>query len=97
LAAGASEPRLSAAKQRKRERGVWQPRSYEHTIRDEDDMAAHVDYIHFNPVKHGHVDRPIDWPWSSLHDFVARGILDPSWGVGWADEPGSAVDGTEVE
>ena len=48
----------------------------------EDDFAEHVDYIHYNPVKHGYVKRPIDWPYSSFHDYVKRGILDPNWGVG---------------
>ncbi|MBI1371032.1 MAG: transposase [Planctomycetes bacterium] len=65
----------------KHESGVWQRRFYEHLIRDEDDFAAHVDDIHYNPVKHGHVNRPIDWPYSSLHLFVRRGILDAHWGT----------------
>ncbi|MBI1368669.1 MAG: transposase [Planctomycetes bacterium] len=65
----------------KNESGVWQRRFYEHLIRDDDDFAAHVDYIHYNPVKHGHVSRPIDWPYSSLHLFVRRGIFDADWGT----------------
>jgi len=46
---------------------LWQRRFWEHTIRDESDFARHVDYIHFNPVKHGHVTRVRDWPHSSFH------------------------------
>ena len=51
----------------KGERGVWQRRYWEHLIRDERDYARHVDYIHFNPVKHGYVQRAADWPYSSIH------------------------------
>ncbi len=59
---------------------VWQRRFWEHTIGEEDDFERHVDYIHFNPVKHGLVSRPADWPYSTFHRFVARGDLDPEWG-----------------
>jgi putative transposase len=52
----------------------------EHTIRDEPDLARHIDYIHFNPVKHGYVTRARDWPHSSFHRFVAEGILPADWG-----------------
>ena len=62
--------------------GLWQRRFWEHTIRDEDDFARHVDYIHFNPVKHGHVGRVRDWPYSSFHRFVRRGVLAADWGGG---------------
>lgn len=54
---------------RKRERGVWQRRYWEHHIRDENDLAAHMDYIHWNPVKHGYVTDPADWPHSSWHRY----------------------------
>ena len=64
----------------KGERGIWQRRFWEHTIRDDEDYARHVDYIHYNPVKHGHVPRVKDWPYSSFHDYVARGILPEDWG-----------------
>ena len=47
---------------RKRQSGIWQRRYWEHSIRDERDYAAHMDYIHFNPVKHGLVANPGDWP-----------------------------------
>jgi putative transposase len=63
----------------KRERGIWQPRFWEHTIRDEHDYAAHMDYIHFNPVKHGLVDRVADWPFSSFHRAVSAGLYSRDW------------------
>ena len=59
---------------RKREAGVWQRRHWEHTIRDDRDYAVHMDYIHFNPVKHGLAARPADWPFPSVARCVARGL-----------------------
>jgi putative transposase len=56
------------------ERGVWQPRYWEHTIRDDRDFATHMDYTHFNPVKHGLVAHPADWPHSSFHRCVTTGL-----------------------
>lgn len=70
----------SASKSRRREKGIWQRRFWEHRIRDEDDLARHVDYIHFNPVKHGLVTQVGDWPYSSFHRYVARGLLPADWG-----------------
>lgn len=64
----------------KRERGIWQRRYWEHCIRDEKDFERHVDYIHHNPVKHGYVSRAIDWPYSTVHKYVERGILPSDWG-----------------
>ena len=61
------------------ETAVWQRRFWEHTIRDEGDFKKHVDYIHFNPVKHGHVARVDDWPHSSFHWFVRLGLLPKDW------------------
>jgi putative transposase len=52
---------------------------WEHTIRNDDDFARHVDYIHYNPVKHGLVKRVCDWPYSSFHLYVRRGILTLDW------------------
>lgn len=69
-----------ASRQSKGERGIWQRRFWEHVIRDEDDFANHVDYIHFNPVKHGHVNRPVDWPYSSIHKFIREGVVSHDWG-----------------
>ncbi|MDR2188546.1 MAG: transposase [Azonexus sp.] len=63
----------------KGERGIWQRRYWEHLIRNETDFTAHVDYIHFNPVKHGHVARVADWPYSSFHRYVERSELSKDW------------------
>jgi putative transposase len=68
------EPR-SASHRAKRERGIWQRRFWEHMIRDDHDFRAHVDYVHYNPVKNGLVTAPSDWPYSSYHRAVARGEL----------------------
>jgi putative transposase len=59
---------------------LWQRRYWEHTIRDETDFERHVDYIHFNPVKHGLVKRVRDWPHSSFHRYVRLGVLPQDWG-----------------
>lgn len=64
----------------KRERGIWQRRYWEHCIRDEKDFERHVDYIHYNPVKHGYVSRAIDWPYSTFHKYVETGLLLSDWG-----------------
>jgi putative transposase len=71
--------RLSARRLKKGERGIWQRRFWEHVIRDEVDYERHVDYIHYNPVKHGHVTRVADWPHSSFHRYVQSGIYDLEW------------------
>lgn len=59
---------------------LWQRRFWEHTIRDDDDFARHVDYIHFNPVKHGLARRVRDWPYSSFHRYVREGLMPDDWG-----------------
>jgi putative transposase len=69
----------SVSRALRRERGIWQRRFWEHTIRDEGDYAAHVYYIHFNPVKHGLVECAADWPFSSFHRAVAQGIYPREW------------------
>ncbi|MGH6899413.1 MAG: REP-associated tyrosine transposase [Geminicoccaceae bacterium] len=74
------EAEPTASRRLKGERGLWQRRYWEHVICDEADFTAHLDYIHFNPVKHGLVERAADWPWSSLHRYVAEGAYPPGWG-----------------
>ena len=69
----------SASRQAKHERGIWQRRYWEHLVRDEADLSRHVDYIHMNPVKHGLVTRLADWPHSSFHRYVRKGILPMDW------------------
>jgi putative transposase len=80
LAAGGVEQPLLPGRAREGRRGVWQPRFIEHTIRDEEDFCAHVDYIHYNPVKHNLVHCPKDWPWSSFARYVASGDYPLDWG-----------------
>ncbi len=75
----APAPARSASKIIKREKGIWQRRYWEHTIRDDADLERHVDYIHYNPVKHGLVTRVADWPFSTFHRYVAQGILPADW------------------
>jgi len=70
----------AASKIARREKEIWQRRYWEHAIRDEPDLLRHVDYIHFNPVKHGFVSRVQDWPHSSFHRYVADGSLPNDWG-----------------
>ena len=62
------------------ERGIWQRRFWEHTIRDDADLCRHIDYIHYNPVKHGYVTRPVEWPFSSIHRHIRAGDLPADWG-----------------
>jgi putative transposase len=79
--------RRSAVRRSRRERGIWQRRYWEHLIRDEADFRAHMDYVHFNPVKHGHVTRVADWPYSTFHRLVAAGVYPLDWaGSAGADE-----------
>ncbi|MGH8334616.1 MAG: REP-associated tyrosine transposase, partial [Pseudomonas sp.] len=65
---------LTSSRGKRRELGLWQRRFWEHQIRDDLDLARHVDYVHWNPVKHGYVIRVADWPYSSFHRYVTRGL-----------------------
>jgi putative transposase len=79
---------IGASRQARRERGIWQRRYWEHQIRDADDLARHVDYVHYNPVKHGWVSRAADWSHSTLHGYIERGIIAADWGGGICNELG---------
>jgi len=70
----------SIARNARGEYDVWQRRFWEHTIRDDTDLQRHVDYIHYNPVRHGYVQRVADWPYSSFHRYVRMGWLPTDWG-----------------
>ena len=70
---------VSASRKGKRERGTWQRRFWEQWIRDETDLQRHVDYVHINPVKHGHAERAADWPHSSIHRYIRAGWLTADW------------------
>jgi putative transposase len=71
---------VSTSRAAKGERGIWQRRHWEHTIRDEDDFARHIDYVHINPLKNGLVKRVGDWPYSSFHRMVKLGVYPEDWG-----------------
>lgn len=76
------QERVTESRKRKGERGIWQRRYWEHLIRSDNDFEKHVDYIHYNPVKHGYVRRTDEWPYSTIHDYISKGLLDPNWGYG---------------
>ena len=74
--------RTTVSRSIKKEQTIWQRRFWEHLMRNETDYAKHVDYIHYNPVKHGIVKAPKDWEYSSFHRAVRRGLYHPDWGAG---------------
>lgn len=94
LAAGGEELPQSASRLRHAQRGVWHKRFWEHTCRDEDDVKRCVDYVHWNPKKHGLVANVVDWPWSSFHRFVKQGEYTRDWG---AEDPTPGFDTPEWE
>ncbi|HEY7328212.1 MAG TPA: transposase [Gemmataceae bacterium] len=81
LAIGGEEGQPTGSRLHHRERAVWQRRFWEHTCRDEDDLKRCLDYLHWNPVKHGLVSRVRDYPWSSFHRYARLGEYDPDWGT----------------
>lgn len=83
--------RIRAARLTKGERGLWQRRFWEHLITSETDLRRHVDYVHINPVKHGYVARASDWPYSSIHRYIGRGLVP----VDWAGEGHQALSAGE--
>jgi putative transposase len=76
---------------KKNERGIWQRRFWEHLIRNQEDLRRHVEYIHYNPVKHGLTKAPGDWDYSSFHRYVDKGKYDIKWGSGVEIEFNSTV------
>ena len=76
----AKTERRSLSRVAKGERGIWQRRYWEHLVKDDGDFEKHLDYIHYNPVKHGYVARAADWPYSSLHRVIAQRIVSADWG-----------------
>jgi len=71
---------IPAASNARREKAVWQPRFWEHLIRDDEDWRRHMDYIHYNPVKHGYVKQPAAWEYSSFRKAVEQGLYEKDWG-----------------
>jgi putative transposase len=80
LAAGFPEAKVSPSQWKRGEKGIWQPRFWEHCVDGEDDLVSCVDYIHWNPRKHDLVRRVRDWRWSSFHRFVRLGEYNLDWG-----------------
>jgi putative transposase len=98
LAFGGEEGTANASRNARRERGVWQRRFWEHTIRDEDDFERHIDYIHYNPVKHGLAECPSDWEYSSFHRYVSRQAYPRNWGCSsLGSVPSNLPDDTAME
>lgn len=79
---------LTASKRKHRESTIWQRRYWEHEIRDKTDFARHLDYIHYNPTRHGLCERPGQWPYSTLHRYIKEGRYPEDWAV----EPACAGD-----
>lgn len=69
------------SRKQKKEQVIWQRRFWEHRIRNEQDFENHINYIHYNPVKHSIVQNPTDWPYSSIHAYIKKGTLSPDWGT----------------
>jgi len=72
---------MNSSKQKHRESTIWQRRFWEHQLRDENDFANHMDYLHFNPVKHGLSQSVLEWPYSTFHRYVKEGVYAPDWGL----------------
>jgi putative transposase len=75
-------PEPGISRTRKREGTVWQRRFWEHKIRDDFDLQRHIEYIHYNPVRHGYVSSPNEWKLSSFREYVERGLFPFDWGGG---------------
>ena len=78
-----------------RKSSLWQPRFFDHIVRDEADLRAHLDYIHFNPCRHGYVTAPVDYRWSSMRSMVRKGFYSEQWGA--LEVPATIVEGTGSE
>jgi len=72
----------NANRKNKKQQEIWQHRDWEHCLRDELDFQQHINYIHYNPVKHGYVKRASNWQYSSIHRYIKLNILDKHWGDG---------------
>ena len=71
---------LNASQAKRREQTLWQHRYWEHMLRDERDFERHVEYVHYNPVKHGYATSPLEWQHSSFRRYVEAGIYEADWG-----------------
>ena len=73
---------INRSRHKKKEQAIWQRRFWEHEIQNDRDYRQHVEYIHYNPVKHGLSDAPCYWPFSSFHNYVTKGLYEHNWGTG---------------
>jgi putative transposase len=80
LASGFRELGRNESRRKRQEHAIWQRRFWEHLIEDEEDWKRHLDYIHYNPVKHGHASLPRDWEFSTMRRYIAMGEYDDLWG-----------------
>ena len=85
LRSGGEEGKRGISRKIKGEAAVWQRRFWEHTIRDEEDMQKHFDYVHYNPIKHSLVKSVVDWEWSTFHKYVRLGFYHENWGCAEID------------
>ena len=86
LNGGGVQGTKNASRKVRHEAGIWQRRLWEHLIRDDKDYYNHLDYLHYNPVKHGLVKSPAEWKWSTFAKYVKAGLYDEDWGKGVADD-----------
>ncbi len=77
----------------KGEQEIWQRRYWEHTCKDQDDLNTHVEYIHYNPVKHGYVTEPCLWEHSSFRKYVEDGVYEMDWATRGEESNGLVVEG----
>lgn len=70
---------LTQSRNEKKEKDIWQRRYWEHTIRDEEDLRKHIDYIHYNPIKHGYVKQAKEWKYSTFKKYVKQGLYNENW------------------
>ena len=80
IATGGFSREVSPRRQRRRRLGIWQRGFWEHTIQNETDFARHFDYVHYNPIKHGLVKSVSEWPYSTFHRWVRKGVYPIDWG-----------------
>jgi putative transposase len=97
LAAGGEEESKSKSRKDHRECGIWQRRFWEHTIRDERDWIAHMNYIHYNPVKHGLASCPHGWPYSTFERYVKEGIYEADWQCVCGGRAPQVIDFSEIQ
>ncbi len=90
---GGAEGRRNTSRRTRNECGYWQRRYWEHKIRDDNDFSRHFHYVHYNPVKHGLVEWPEQWPWSTFHKYARMGW----YGTEWGHTPIEDIKGMECE